>query len=181
MSVLAGVGAVMGVTGSVMRMSSELSAIDSQANALNAEAEGLTTEADVIVQDAARQERQYVRKARLIQGRAVAYIAASGVQLGTGTPLMLELDNARQAAIGQFDIRRTGRLAAASRLMAAAYKRTEAGFVRSGRTGVILQRGIQAGSILTSYAAGGTWKGPGFGAAKDTVSTSGGALYSEGE
>ena len=64
------------------------------------------------LESAAYAERQYRRTAALTMGQARATIAASGVSASSGTPLLLQLDNARQAEMEALNIRRTGEIRA---------------------------------------------------------------------
>lgn len=181
MAALAGVGAGLGVLGAVIDTKSKVDALNEQAKISDWEAGAKLAEAETIRQSAAFEERQYGRKARLLQGRGVATAAASGLDIKSGTPLFLELDNIKQATIQKLDIRRRGALAAQGRELESAFKRREASFARASRTGVMVGGGLRgASSILSSFKGG-----SGFGAANDsaapTTSAGGGAYFDDRE
>lgn len=78
-------------------------------------AKGLQAEARSIEAQAAFDETQQRRKNRLILGEANAQAAASGVQVTSGSPLLLELDRVKQAEIEALSIRRAGSIQAEGR------------------------------------------------------------------
>ena len=78
-------------------------------------AKGLQAEARSIEAQAAFDETQQRRKNRLILGEANAQAAASGVQISSGSPLLLELDRVKQAEIEALSIRRAGSIQAEGR------------------------------------------------------------------
>lgn len=78
-------------------------------------AKGLQSEARSIEEQARFDETQQRRQNRLMLGQANAQAAASGVQITSGSPLLLELDRVKQAEIEALSIRRAGSIAAESR------------------------------------------------------------------
>ena len=137
---MAYVAGAMALLGTVMQVGSSLAG--SKANAQAAE-----HDAQSIEQNAALQERQFRRSAGLqaAQGRAIA--AASGVRADVGSPLLQELDFAKQSELEAQTIRRGGVLQAGN-------KRYEARMLNRSNLFTGISGGMQGGSILSSFFAG---------------------------
>jgi len=136
---MAYVAGAMALLGTVMGTGSQLAA--NKANAQSTEMEAQNVE-----QNAALQERQFRRSAGLQAGEGRAIAAASGVRMDTGSPLLQQLDFAKQSEIEAQTIRRTGTM--------------QAGALRYGsrmlnRSNLFtgLSGGMQGGSILSSFFA----------------------------
>lgn len=136
---MAYVAGAMALLGTVMGTVSSLST--NKANAQAAEQEAQNFE-----QSAALQERQFRRSASLEAGKGRAIAAASGVRADTGSPLLAELDFAKQAEIEAQNIRRTG-------MMQAGAKRYEARLTNRSNLFTGISGGMQGGSILSSFFA----------------------------
>ena len=136
---MAYVAGAMALLGTMMGTVSSLSA--NKANAQAAEQEAQNFE-----QSAALQERQFRRSANLEAGKGRAIAAASGVRADTGSPLLAELDFAKQAEIEAQNIRRTG-------MMQAGAKRYEARLTNRSNLFTGISGGMQGGSILSSFFA----------------------------
>ena len=136
---MAYVAGAMALLGTMMGTASSLSA--NKANAQAAEQEAQNFE-----QSAALQERQFRRSAALEAGNGRAIAAASGVRADTGSPLLAELDFAKQAEIEAQNIRRTG-------MMQAGAKRYEARLTNRSNLFTGISGGMQGGSILSSFFA----------------------------
>lgn len=136
---MAYVAGAMALLGTMMGTASSLSA--NKANAQAAEQEAQNFE-----QSAALQERQFRRSASLETGKGRAIAAASGVRADTGSPLLAELDFAKQAEIEAQNIRRTG-------MMQAGSKRYEARLTNRSNLFTGISGGMQGGSILSSFFA----------------------------
>lgn len=136
---MAYVAGAMALLGTMMGTASSLSA--NKANAQAAEQEAQNFE-----QSAALQERQFRRSASLEAGKGRAIAAASGVRADTGSPLLAELDFAKQAEIEAQNIRRTG-------MMQAGSKRYEARLTNRSNLFTGISGGMQGGSILSSFFA----------------------------
>lgn len=78
-------------------------------------AKSLQSEARSIEAQAAFDETQQRRKNRLMLGEANAQAAASGVQISSGSPLLMELDRVKQSEIEALSIRRAGSIQAEGR------------------------------------------------------------------
>ncbi len=105
-------------------------------------AKSLQSEARSIEAQAAFDETQQRRKNKLLLGEANAQAAASGVQMTSGSPLLLELDRVKQAEIEALSIRRAGGIAASSRRYGARLARRSipytilGGMLQSGSAGL---------------------------------------------
>lgn len=78
-------------------------------------AKGLQAEARSIEAQAAFDETQQRRRNRLLLGQANAQAASSGIDISSGSPLLLELDRVKQAEIEALSIRRHGSIQAEGR------------------------------------------------------------------
>lgn len=136
---MAYVAGAMALLGTVMGTGSQLAS--SKANAQAAEQEAQNFE-----QTAAFQERQFRRSAELEAGKGRAIAAASGVRADTGSPLLAELDFAKQAELEAQNIRRTG-------VIQAGAKRYEAKLLNRSNLFTGISGGMQGGSILSSFFA----------------------------
>lgn len=140
MAALAGaIGPMMSVVGTAGQTASSIMATDVQAKSLQAEGRSITEQAKF-------DERQSRRESSLYRGKANATVAASGVSLSSGSPLLMELDRAKQTEIQALSIRRAG-------VMARSAKDFEARMVRRQIPWQILGGVTKTGSILSGYAA----------------------------
>lgn len=99
-------GIVMAVAAVASAAASYASA-QQQKQAAKAQARSAEESAQFAATQAAREHAQ-------IMGRQRAIAAASGVEPGSGSPLMIELDNARQAKLDELNIIRTGNVQASA-------------------------------------------------------------------
>jgi hypothetical protein len=136
---MAYVAGAMALLGTVMGTGSQLAS--SKANAQAAEQEAQNFE-----QNAALQERQFRRSAGLEAAKGRAISAASGVRADVGSPLLQELDFAKQSEIEAQSIRRNGTIQAAGR-------RYEARLMNRSNLFTGISGGMQGGSILSSFFA----------------------------
>lgn len=142
-----GIGSQM--LGSALGTASDVMATDLNANAMQAEARSVEAQA-------AFDETQQRRASKLDQGKANAIVAASGVSLSSGSPLLMELDRIKQSEIEALSIRREGKMQAESLRFSARMQRRSIPWKIAG--GVLNQ-----GSILSQYAGSGGMKGGGAG------------------
>lgn len=103
-------------------------------------------EAKGIEDAAALQERQFRRKAGLAAGEGRAIAAASGYESGSGSPLLLQLDLAKQTEMEALGIRRSGQVAAEG-------KRYEGRLAKASIPGAIVGGIGNAGTILSTFFA----------------------------
>ena len=140
------VGAGMAVAGGVLGTVAKVQEADLTAKGLQAEARSIDEQTKF-------DETQQRRKNRLLLGQANAQAAASGVDISSGSPLLLELDRVTQAEIEALSIRRAGSIQAEGRRYGARLARRSIPFT-------ILGGMLGAGS---SAAKGGFSGGKGFG------------------
>lgn len=139
--VSAGVGTYMSVE-----------AQENQAKAAKAEGDFREQEAEGARAAAAYEEKQTRRRLGLLMGRQSAAQAAAGVDVSSGSPLLLELDTARQVEMEALNVRAQGANATNSKLFEARIARQRASFA-SGQTPWLIAGGTaQAGSSVL-----GTW------------------------
>lgn len=134
----AGIGTGMSMLGSAVSTASDVMATDLNANAMQAEARSVEAQADF-------DETQQRRVAKLDQGKANAIVAASGISMSSGSPLLMELDRIKQSEIEALSIRRSGKMQAESLRFGARMQRRSIPWKIVG--GVLNQ-----GSILSQYA-----------------------------
>lgn len=105
MAELAAGALVLGLAGSAVSAYSGVQAAKAQAQAAEMEARSVENKSKFL-------ETQQRRENKLIQGEANAITAASGVQLGSGSPLFMELDRIKQGELEALSIRQGGQVAA---------------------------------------------------------------------
>jgi len=146
-----GIGMGLGILGSIGSTIANVQASDVQAKALDAEARSVKAQTEF-------EEEQQRRKNRLLLGQANAQAAASGIDISSGSPLLLELDRVKQTEIEALNIRRSGE----NKVAALNFQRR---LVRRQIPFQILGGLAQGGSILSSYVGRGGFQGAGYGAA----------------
>lgn len=137
MAGLAAASLILGGIGTVGQTLSSIQAARGQARAADLEAESAT-------QAAAFEETQFRRRAALAIAKGQAVGAAAGLDLTSGSPLLLDLENARQAELEALNIRRTGHVAASA-------KRFEAKLARNAIPGLVLGGLAKGGSLLSDF------------------------------
>lgn len=110
----------------------------------NAQAKAANAEARSIADQAAFDEQQYRRKASIAIGKENAMGAASGLDITSGSPLFMELDNIRQAELDALNIRHQGQLGVAS-------KQFQARMAKAQIPGIIMGGMAKSGSTLSSW------------------------------
>lgn len=136
-----GIGMGMQSLGAMVSVTSDVLATDMNANAMQAEARSVEAQA-------AFDETQQRRVTSLDQGKANAVSAASGIAMGSGSPLIMELDRIKQGEIEALSIKRKGKMEAESLRFGARLQRRSIPWKIAG--GILNQ-----GSILSSYAGSG--------------------------
>lgn len=122
-------------------------------------AKSLQSEARSIEAQAAFDETQQRRKNRLLLGEANAQAAASGIQVTSGSPLLLELDRVKQAEIEALSIRRAGSIQAEGRRYGARLARRSIPYTILGgilQGGSSFMKGMPAGGGGSSGGSGST-------------------------
>ena len=136
---MAGLAGGLALLGSVMGTGSQLAASKASAQAAEQEAQNFE-------QTAALQERQFRRGAGMEAAKGRAIAAASGVRADFGSPLLQELDFAKQTELQAQDIRRTGTIQAGA-------KRYEAKLLNRSNLFTGITGAAQGASILSSFFA----------------------------
>jgi len=140
MAALAAIGGISKVGGFGLETVAELQAADISAKSQQAEARS-------IEQQAAFDERQQRRQARLMQGKANAIGAASGIDISSGSSLLMELDRAKQSEIEAQGITRSGSIAAQGKRYGARLARRSVATTAAGKA-------FKAGSMLSGMKGG---------------------------
>lgn len=138
MGALAGPAAALSVAGMVGGTYANIKAAKEQRKAAEREAQS-------IEESSAFDEGQYRYKAGLVQGQARAITAASGIDPGSKSAILMELENARRTELEALNIRRTGKIAAEGR-------RYEGKLAMAKIPGAIFGGVSGTGSILGQYA-----------------------------
>lgn len=141
MAALAAIGGASKIGGFGLETVSEIQAADISAKSQQAEARS-------IEEQAAFDERQQRRQARLMQGQANAIGAASGIDISSGSSLLMELDRAKQSEIEAQGIRRSGKIGADA-------KRYGARLARRSVATTAVGKAFKAGSMLSGMMSGG--------------------------
>jgi len=128
---------VIGVVGAIGQTISQVQASRGQAAAADAEAESIR-------EQAAFEERESRQRSRRVIAKGRAIGAASGVDIGSGSPLLLELDSAREAELEAQAIKAGG----ANRI---AGKRFESRLARGRIPGQIFGGFAKGGTILSQF------------------------------
>jgi hypothetical protein len=144
-AIIAGVAAVAAIAGTAVSTYSAVRAAKAQAQAADIEAASAR-------ESAAYNARQWQAEASRKMSRARAVAAATGVDPGTGSPLLMDLENARQAEMERLNIIRTGEVSAIgkefeSRLASATIPWTIAG----GALRTVGQGAAGYGSVLSAW------------------------------
>lgn len=129
----------MALLGTVMGVGGQLASNKANAQATEQEARNFE-------ENAGLQERQFRRSAGLEAAKGRAIAAGSGVRADVGSPLLQELDFAKQAEIEAQSIRRNGTMQAAGR-------RYEARLMNRSNLFTGISGGMQGASILSSFFA----------------------------
>lgn len=102
---------------------------------------------------AAYEERQFRRRLSLLQGKQEASLAATGLDPSSGTPLLLQLDTAKQVELEALNIRRTGEVSAQGSELEARFARMKMGMVDEAAGYSMLASGLQGtSSVLSSWS-----------------------------
>lgn len=146
------VGAVVGAVGTGVSIYSSIQQQNAAAEAAEAEQEAKNLEATTQRQAAEFEERQFRRKAQILIGRQRNLMAASGIDITTGSPALMELDTIEQAEIEALNIRRTGQVRASALEFEGRLSGQRATYGRSNIPWMYAGGAVKAGSsILSSW------------------------------
>ena len=146
---MAALAAAVAVIGTIGQTLSQVQAARGQARAAGAEAASIREAAGF-------EERQTRRRAAEIIAKGRAIGAASGIDIASGSPLLMELENVRQAELEALSVRHRGETAARG-------KQFEAKLARGQIPGIILGGVAKTGSVLSNWmgSSGGVRDYPG--------------------
>ena len=148
------IGAVTAVVGTGISVYSNIQQANAAAAAAESEQEMRNAEAASAREAAAYEERQFRRRASLLQGKQSAILAASGFDITSGSPNALELDTIQQAELEALNIRRTGEISASSREFEGRLARLRGGYAKSQIPTMAVGGAFKAGSsILGSWSS----------------------------
>jgi len=142
------VTSLVGVAGSTL---SQAQSVRAASQAAETEAGFREAEARSAEQVAAAEEAQDRRRTERIIAKQRAISAASGIDISSGSPLLQELDAAREAEISALTIRQRGAVQAQGLQGEASLGRFRARAGKRALTGIAVGGGAKAGSILTSW------------------------------
>lgn len=115
--------------------------------------EARLNEAESARQSAAYEEHQFRRRLSILMGEQSSIAAATNLDPSQGTPLLLELDTARQGELEALNIRKTGEESAQGHELEAQFARFRSSYATSSANNASLTSGLQgAGSILSSWS-----------------------------
>lgn len=142
------------IMGGISAVGSTISGIqqaNAQAGAASAQAQAAENEAQTIRETADFEERQLRRRTGLLLGKQAAIGAASGLDITSGSPLFMELDNVRQAELEALNVRRTGQLGASAKEYEARLARFQGQRAKASIPGIIFGGLAQGGSVLSQF------------------------------
>src|SRR3990170_4448062 len=124
---------------------SSVQAAESQAKAYESEEKAREVEAESMRQAAAYEEQQYRYRTAIAASKGRAIGAAAGLDISFGSPLFMDIENARQREIEALNIRRTGEVSASGKLYEARMAGYGARATRAGVPGIVMGGVAQAG------------------------------------
>lgn len=155
-------GAIISVISTAITTYAAYEQSQAQQKAAKAEAKMREQEAENFRQSAAYEERQYRRRIDILLGKQAAIGAAAGLDITSGSPLLMELANVRQKEMEAQNIRRTGAVNASAQEFEARLARYRARqFGQQGTYAIAGGAAKAGGSILSGWSSySGTQKPP---------------------
>jgi len=142
----------LGLVGTAGQVISERGAAESEAQQAEAQARLADIEAGSIESAARAEEDADRRRTARILGKQRAVSGAAGIDITSGSALLLELDSAKEAELSALTIRQRGAVGVRGKRQEAIFARQQAGIAR-GRKGAAIAKGIfRGGSLLTEFA-----------------------------
>lgn len=124
----------------------------------NAEIDAAKLERKTIKAETRFQEQQSRRRTSMAIGKQMAILAASGVDITSGSPLFMELDSVRQAELEALNIRHSGKLKMAAKTLTIRQ-------AKARKLGVIISQSLKMGgqgaSMMGGGGGGASWGGSG--------------------
>jgi len=152
MQALAIIGPLLSLVGIGGEVLSERGAAESQAQQSEAQARLADIEAGSIESAARAEEEADRRRTAKILSKQIATGAAAGIDITSGSALLLELDSAKEAELSALTIRQRGEVGVRGKRQEAIFARQQARITR-GRKGAAIAKGIfRGGSVLTEFA-----------------------------
>lgn len=149
--VIGAVAAVVAVGLSAYATSEQLAAQRRQARAQHDQQK---FEAEAAAENAAFQEKQHRRRLGIIAGEQQATLAAAGLDTGSGTPLVNEVDLTTQGELEALSLRRQGALASEGHMFEAGILSMRERQLKQAATYSAIGSGLQGVSAgATGYAA----------------------------
>jgi hypothetical protein len=144
---------IIGLIGTAISTYAAYEQSQGQQRAAKSEAQLREQEATSMQQAADYQAQQYRRRIDMLLGKQHAITAAAGLDPTSGSPLLMELANVRQAKLEETNIRRTGEVAASGRNFEARLARYRANLYGQAGTYALIGGAFKIGeSILGGWS-----------------------------
>jgi hypothetical protein len=147
-------GAALGAAGSIISTMQQLQENDYQQKMLGNQALQSQYQAQAATEAAQFEENKYRLNAERVLAKSRATVAAGGLDISSGSPLLMELDSTRNAEISALNIRRTGAIQAQGFMFQSGMFKTQQKYVQGQRDWIIAQGVISGLSSIMSGAAG---------------------------
>lgn len=158
-SYVAVAAAVIAVAATAYSTYRQVEAVEAESKFLKAEAQAREDEAKTIRDSASFEEAKTRRRTQILLAKQRAIGAAAGVDIASGTPIFMELDNTRQAELEALNVRRSGAIAAGGREFEGKLLRSKARYLRNQKSGIIIGGVLSAASsglsAYSGYSSGG--------------------------
>lgn len=152
--VLAYVGTAAAVIGAGVSIAAAIQQSEQQEKLANAAKKQKEIEAQAFREQAAYEEGQQRRRSLILLGKQQAIFAAAGVDTGSGSPLLQEIDLTSQLELEALNIRAFGARGASGKQFEAGIANYQARAARSGQTLSILGGVTSAvGGVASSYSS----------------------------
>ncbi len=159
MQAIAIIGLIATVGGIGLNVMSKIQAAEQEAQSAEAQRQILGQAAASIRDAAAREAEAEQRRTRRILGKLRATGAASGIDISSGSALLLELDSAKEAELSRLTILHRGELGAIGRQQQAIFAARRRDIARRSKRGIIGKGIFRGGSVLTDFAGSSVGKG----------------------
>lgn len=147
MEVLGVIGLIAGLGGIAMQTFGGVQAASTAEDVSEFEAKAIETSTEA-------EEAEERKQTQRILARQRAIGAGAGIDISSGSPLLIQLDSAREAELSALNVRRRGEVAAAaSRYRGQLAARTKGGTILGGaaKAGSLLTQSFAPGSILGGW------------------------------
>jgi|SRR6266850_3601443 len=148
---VAAIGLAVTIISAAISTYSQVQQSEQQTDLAKAVQKQKDVEAQTAIETAKFEETQHRRRIRLLMGQQEATYAASGLDPSQGTPMIREIDLAKQGELEALAIRRGGSIEAASSRFEANIAKFQAG-VYSGRVPMQITGGVLQASAASASA-----------------------------